>query len=267
MPLTPAEIRHIELQGGLFGYRKGAVHQVLEDVAESFEAVWSDRARLVERVEGLELEVRRHIELEGLLRSTLISAERASQDMKESGRREADVIVTEANAEARKILRDAITQKQALMADVHRIQALLRSSLEVVAEAPLHDGSEQAPARRPAHPAVAAAVPAPKLPDSRTGPELRQGEEETFLTHPAVAAAAPAPEPPEDRTDPGLRKGEEETFQIRCPACGSPQLPDEHSCTECGEMLIPPERPIVAPTAQALSVEPKSGRGWRRSSG
>ena len=59
----------------------------------------------------------------------------------------------------------------------------------------------------------------------------------------------------------------EETFQIRCPACGSPQLPDEHSCTECGETLIPPARPIVAPTAQTLSVEPKSGRGWRRSSG
>lgn len=267
MPLTPVEIRHIELKGGLFGYRKRAVHLVLDDVADSFEVVWRDRARLVERVEELETEVTRHVELEGLLRSTLISAERASQEMKESARREADVIVTEANAEARKILRDAITQKQGLMGDVRRIQALLRSTLEVVAEAPLHDGSEQAPVGRPAHPAVAAAVPAAELPDGRTDPELRQGEEETFSTHPAVAAAVPAPEPPEDRTDPGRRKGEEETFQIRCPACGSPQLPDEHSCTECGETLIPPARPIVAPTAQTLSVEPKSGRGWRRSSG
>ena len=132
MPLTPVEIRHIELKGGLFGYRKRAVHLVLDDVADSFEVVWRDRARLVERVEEVETEVTRHVELEGLLRSTLISAERASQDMKESARREADVIVTEANAEARKILRDAITQKQALMADVRRIQALLRSSLEIV---------------------------------------------------------------------------------------------------------------------------------------
>ena len=57
------------------------------------------------------------MELEGLLRSTLVSAERASQDLKESARREADVILTEANAEARKIIRDAITEKERLMGD------------------------------------------------------------------------------------------------------------------------------------------------------
>ena len=258
MPLTPVEIRHIELKGGLFGYRKRAVHLVLDDVADSFEVVWRDRARLVERVEEVETEVTRHVELEGLLRSTLISAERASQDMKESARREADVIVTEANAEARKILRDAITQKQALMADVRRIQALLRSTLEVVAEAPLHDGSEQAPVGRPAHPAAAAAVPAPEPLEDRTHPGLRKGEDGRGGFE-ALIDAGDAEMP--------VVGGEEETFQIRCPACGSPQLPDEHSCTECGETLIPPARPIVAPTAQTLSVEPKSGRGWRRSSG
>jgi cell division initiation protein len=134
MPLTPVEIRHIELKRGLFGYRKGAVHHMMDDIADSFEAVWRERSQLVERVEELETEVTRHVELEGLLRSTLVSAERASQDLKESARRESDVIVTEANAEARKLLRDAITEKEQLMGDVRRIQALLRSALTVVDE-------------------------------------------------------------------------------------------------------------------------------------
>jgi len=44
--------------------------------------------------------------------------------------------VTEANAEARKVLRDAITEKEHLMGDVRRIQALLRSALSVVDETP-----------------------------------------------------------------------------------------------------------------------------------
>ena len=112
MPLTPVEIRHIQLKRGLFGYRKNAVHRMMDDIADSFEAVWRERSQLVERVDELETEVTRHVELEGLLRSTLVSAERASQDLKEAARREADVIVTVANAEARKVLRDAITEKQ-----------------------------------------------------------------------------------------------------------------------------------------------------------
>ena len=136
MALTPVEIRHIQLKRGLFGYRKSVVHRMMDDIADSFETVWRERSQLVERVEELETEVTRHVELEGLLRSTLVSAERASQDLKEGARREADVIVTEANAEARKVLRDAITEKEALMGDVRRVQALLRSALAVVDEAP-----------------------------------------------------------------------------------------------------------------------------------
>ncbi len=132
MPLTPVEIRHIQLKRGLFGYRKSAVHRMMDDIADSFEAVWRERSQLVERVDELETEVTRHVELEGLLRSTLVSAERASQDLKEAARREADVIVTEANAEARKVLRDAITEKEQVMSDVRRVQALLRSALAVV---------------------------------------------------------------------------------------------------------------------------------------
>jgi cell division initiation protein len=134
MPLTPVEIRHIQLKRGLFGYRKSAVHRMMDDIADSFEAVWRERSQLVERVDELETEVTRHVELEGLLRSTLVSAERASQDLKEAARREADVIVTEANAEARKVLRDAITEKEQVMGDVRRVQALLRSALAVVDE-------------------------------------------------------------------------------------------------------------------------------------
>jgi cell division initiation protein len=136
MALTPVEIRHIQLKRGLFGYRKASVHQMMDDIADSFETVWRERSQLVERVEELETEVTRHVELEGLLRSTLVSAERASQDLKEAARREADVIVTEANAEARKVTRDAINEKEALMGDVRRVQALLRSALAVVDEAP-----------------------------------------------------------------------------------------------------------------------------------
>ena len=77
MALTPVEIRHIQLKRGVFGYRKASVHRMMDDIADSFETVWRERSQLVERVEELETEVTRHLELEGLHRSTLVSAERA----------------------------------------------------------------------------------------------------------------------------------------------------------------------------------------------
>ena len=134
MQLTPVEVRHLELRRGLFGYRRSTVDRAIEEVADSFEAVWRERAELGERVHTLEGEVARHVELETLLRSTLVSAERASQDMKEQARREADVIVQEASAEARALIRDAIAEKDQLLTESRRIRTMLRAALEVTSE-------------------------------------------------------------------------------------------------------------------------------------
>ena len=87
MSLTPVEVRHLELRRGLFGFRRSSVEKAIDEVADSFEAVWRERADLTERVHVLETEVARHIELETLLRSTLVSAERAAQDMQTAPQR------------------------------------------------------------------------------------------------------------------------------------------------------------------------------------
>ena len=134
MALTPVEVRHLEMRRGLFGYRRSSVEKAIEDVADSFEDVWRERAELGERVHVLEGEVARHVELETLLRSTLVSAERASQDMKEQARREADVIVQEANAESRRLLRDAIAEKEQLLVETRRIRSMLQAALAVLSD-------------------------------------------------------------------------------------------------------------------------------------
>ena len=103
MALTPVEIKHIRLERSFFGYKRSFVDQVLEDVASSFEDVWRDRADLADKVEHLEHELVRFRELEALLRTTLVSAERASQELKEQARKESELVLTEAHAEARAI--------------------------------------------------------------------------------------------------------------------------------------------------------------------
>ncbi len=156
MPLTPVEIRHLELhRSWLRGYRKSPVDGLLSEIADSFEEVWRERADLADRLEELETEAAKHRELEALLRSTLVSAERASHDMKEQARRESDLIVQEAHAEGRRVMREITAEKLTLEEDVRRIRAMLRTALELVDEQPpkvepaAQDGAAQVPAPTP----------------------------------------------------------------------------------------------------------------------
>jgi len=135
MTYTPVEVRHVKLRRGLFGYKRRAVDRLLEEVTESFESVWRERADLGDRVEQLDSELGRHRELETLLRTTLISAERAAHELRDQAKREAEVIVAEAQAEARTITRSARAERERLAGEARRLRLLLHAALDAVDEA------------------------------------------------------------------------------------------------------------------------------------
>jgi cell division initiation protein len=134
MALTPVEIRHMTPGTGLFGYKRAAMDRLLDEIAASFEDVWRERADLADKIEQLETDLVRFRELEALLRTTLVSAERSSAEMKEQARREADLILGEAHAEARSVQRQASAENERLVADSRRIRAQLRAALEGMEE-------------------------------------------------------------------------------------------------------------------------------------
>ncbi len=130
MALTPVEIRHMKPGMALFGYKRPAMDRLLDEIAASFEDVWRERADLADKIEQLETDLVRYRELEALLRTTLVSAERSAAEMKEQARREADLILGEAHAEARMVHREAHTENERLVADSRRLKAQLRAALE-----------------------------------------------------------------------------------------------------------------------------------------
>jgi cell division initiation protein len=134
MALTPVEIRHVKLGRGLTGYRRTATDRLLEEIVDSFEEVWRERADLQDKNERLESDIARYRDLETLLRKTLVTAERSAEELQEQARREADVVLAEARLEARKITQDAFAERDHLRAEASRIRALLRSALDVTDE-------------------------------------------------------------------------------------------------------------------------------------
>ena len=137
MSITPDEVTHVDLgRAWLRGYRRKDVDELLDEIAISFDGVWRGRAELSGRMNELEGEVARHRELEKLLYSTLVSAERAALDMKAQARRESDLIVQEAHAESRRVTRESAAEKRRLEEDMTKIRAQLQAAFETISELP-----------------------------------------------------------------------------------------------------------------------------------
>jgi cell division septum initiation protein DivIVA len=145
MTYTPVELRHVKVGRSLFGYNRATVEQVIEEVAQSFEATWRERGELADKVESLEKQLEELRGREHLLTQTLVAAEQAASDVREKARREAEAIITEAHNESRAIGRSAHAQREALLIEARRIEAMLRSALGVIQE-----GTSPTPAPDPA---------------------------------------------------------------------------------------------------------------------
>ena len=144
MALAPVELPHVRFRRALYGYRASSVDRLLEEVRESFEEVWSERAELRDKVEHLEAEIARHREVETLLRETLMSAERSANELKGQAKRDAEQIVKDAHTEARSIKQKALAERERLTADAARVRAVLESALAIVEESPQSHSSKAA---------------------------------------------------------------------------------------------------------------------------
>ena len=135
MALTPVEIRHSTPPRTTFrGYKTADTDRLLVEVAESFEDVWRERADLADKVEQLETDLVRYRELEALLRTTLVSAEQASAQTRDQARREAELILGQAHAEAREIQRRALAENERLEHDSRRLRVQLQEALSAFGE-------------------------------------------------------------------------------------------------------------------------------------
>jgi cell division initiation protein len=135
MRYTPVELRHVKIGRSTFGgYRKLETEKLIEDIADSFEEVWRDRGELTDKLEDVEKILAEVKQRESLLASTLVAAEKASTEIREAAKREAELIIAEAHQEARSVTRGAQSERERLFTEVRRVETLLRAALGMVEE-------------------------------------------------------------------------------------------------------------------------------------
>jgi cell division initiation protein len=102
MRITPLDIRKQEFRKTMRGLDSDEVYAFLTTVAEEYEAVLSDNKQLRERIVEIEERLKEYKTIETNLRNTLLTAERVTSETKENARKEASLIVREAEVEAEK---------------------------------------------------------------------------------------------------------------------------------------------------------------------
>src|SRR5437773_11982614 len=121
--LTPLDIRKQEFRKTLRGYDTLGVEDFRMRVADALERAMRERQVLEERVSALTEQLRVFREREKAMNEALVAAQQLRQDTRAAAEREGQVIVREAEAEAKRLLDEAHaaqTAVQTKMAETER---------------------------------------------------------------------------------------------------------------------------------------------------
>jgi cell division initiation protein len=134
MRITPLEVQNHHFSRRFTGLDPDEVQTFLRMVAEDYESLMRENEVLVEKALRLEGRVEELAADERILRETLVSAQAMSEDMRQSAVREAEVLLSEAEVRAEKIL-DASHRRAARLAEEIREMRSVRARLAMALRA------------------------------------------------------------------------------------------------------------------------------------
>ncbi|HET9387923.1 MAG TPA: DivIVA domain-containing protein [Gemmatimonadales bacterium] len=114
--LTPLDIRKQEFHKSLRGYDTNGVEDFRIRVADALERAIRERQVLEERVSALTEQLRVFREREKAMNDALVAAQQLRHETRDSAEREGQVIVREAQSEAKRLLDEARAAQSAVEA-------------------------------------------------------------------------------------------------------------------------------------------------------
>jgi cell division initiation protein len=134
MRITPHDIRQQQFTSKMFkGYDPQEVDAFLDDVAEDYESVLKEAALLKEQMVAQEERSRGVTEREKSLQETLVTTQRLAEEMKAASRREAELIVREAELRAEKVLEAVRGEEARIRTEIHALRRMRRQVFEEMA--------------------------------------------------------------------------------------------------------------------------------------
>ena len=124
MRLTLLDIQNHRFRRRLRGYDPDEVDAFIEMIAGDYESLGREAEQLRDRVRGLEARVEVLASNEKLLQDTLVTAQALSEDLKHTALKESEVLLSQAEVKAEKVLDAAHRRVAKLAEDIREMKAL-----------------------------------------------------------------------------------------------------------------------------------------------
>jgi len=199
MRITPIDIQQQQFKSRPMGYDKAGVDQFLEILAGEMERLLRQNQDLQEELTHARNALNEMREREAMLKETLLTTQKVTDELKANARREAELLLADAELRAEKVILAAEERRLQLVDEIREIKRQridVETSLRAVLEKHLRmlelhaqtDRSEGTLSRSP-EPGAAPARPAEGTPSSHV--VAADAGDEVSPERPAVPPAAP----------------------------------------------------------------------------
>jgi cell division initiation protein len=132
MRITPLDIQQKQFPMKIRGFDVEEVYAFLEIIREEMEDLLRENASLKENVQRLESQLKEHRDMETTLRETLMTAQQMVDDYKTNARKEAELVVKEAELKSDTILKEAQEKVIKIHEDIVDLKGIRRHFKEEV---------------------------------------------------------------------------------------------------------------------------------------
>jgi cell division initiation protein len=132
MRITPLDIQQKQFPMKFRGFDVEEVYGFLEIIREEMEDLLRENASLKETVQRLENQIKEYRDMETTLRETLLTAQQMVEDYKANSRKEAELVVKEAELKADSIMKEAQEKVIKIYEDIVDLKGIRRHFKEEV---------------------------------------------------------------------------------------------------------------------------------------
>lgn len=141
MALTPLDIQHKEFDAKLRGYNKEQVDDFLDLMKREFELLLKDHKDAEKNLKFAEEKLQHFETLQDALNKSIVVAQDAADRLKENARKEAEIILFEAEKSADKLLKEAAEKAADInheTANIRRESRNFRQKLQLMVESQMN---------------------------------------------------------------------------------------------------------------------------------
>ncbi|MCR8641901.1 DivIVA domain-containing protein [Paenibacillus sp. N1-5-1-14] len=140
MPIMPLDIHNKEFSRSFRGYDEDQVNEFLDQIIKDYEALIRENKEIQNKVLAMEERLGHFVNIEETLSKTIIVAQEAADEVKNNAKKEAQLILKEAEKNADRIINESLVKSRKVALEVEELKkqaSIYRTRFRTLLEAQL----------------------------------------------------------------------------------------------------------------------------------